>query len=74
MASLSGQRPEEYASSLLDRRLWEDAQEFHVAVSGIRRGMADAAAGREISLKGYCAQLEAEHGRGDAESPRVGAA
>ncbi len=57
IASLHGQQPEEYASRVLDEMSLVDKNEFDAAVAGIRRGMADAAAGREISLEDYLAEL-----------------
>ena len=42
-------------------RLKEKA-EFDAAVAGIRRGMADAAAGREITIEDYWAEIARERG------------
>lgn len=68
-ASQHGQKPEEYTLSLLDRWLREDAQEFDAAVAGVRRGMADAAAGREISLEDYLAEIADEAKAVGGQSP-----
>jgi len=67
IASLHGQKPEEYTSSLLDRWLREDEQEFAEAVAAVREGLADLEAGdRGMLLEDYRAQLEAEYRREDA--------
>ena len=56
LLSVAAQRqlpPEE----ALDVLLAEADTDFQEAVAGIRRGMADAAAGREITFEEYCLQL-----------------
>ncbi len=65
MATLHGQEPEEYATRMIDKMSLADKNEFDAAVAGIRRGMADAA-GREISMEDYRAQLASEYHWEDA--------
>ena len=60
MASRHGQKPEEYALRLLDAISRAEKAEFDTAVAGLRRSMADAAAGREISLEDYLAEIALE--------------
>jgi predicted transcriptional regulator len=60
IASLHGQKPEEYALRVLDEMALADKTEFDAAVAGLRRGMADAAAGREIALEDYLAEITRE--------------
>ena len=60
MASRNGQKPEEYALRLLDEISRVEKAEFDAAVAGLRRSMADAAAGREISLEDYLAEIALE--------------
>lgn len=57
MASRHGQKPEEYALRLLDEISRAEKAESDAVVAGVRRGMADAAAGREISLEDYLAEI-----------------
>lgn len=68
MASRHGQKPEEYALRLLNEMARAEKAEFDAAVAGIRRGMADAAAGREISLEDYLAEIARER---EAEQQQV---
>ena len=53
VAAQRGLAPEEALTALLT----EAQKDFDAAVAGIRRGMADAEAGREISLEDYRAQI-----------------
>ena len=56
-AAVYGQSLEDYILRHLREVSVTQKQEFEAAVSGIRRGMADAAAGREISLENYLAEI-----------------
>jgi len=73
MASLHGQEPEEYAARMIDERSLADKNEFDAAVAGIRRGMADAAAGREISMEDYLAEISGEQALGRQVAAREAA-
>ena len=73
MASLHGQEPEEYAARMIDERSLADKNEFDAAVAGIRRGMADAAAGREISMEDYLAEISGEQASGRQVAAREAA-
>ena len=46
------------------RDKWIEKSEHDMAVTGIRRGIADAAAGREISLEDYRAEIALERAKG----------
>ena len=73
MASLHGQEPEEYATRMIDEMSLADKNEFDAAVAGIRRGMADAAAGREISMEDYLAEIASEQTPGRQAAAREAA-
>jgi predicted transcriptional regulator len=76
LAARHGQTEEEYALQALHEKSQAEQREFEEAVAGIRRGMADAEAGREISLEDYRAAIAQEqmqaHGRQQA-APREAA-
>ncbi len=75
MASLHGQKPEEYTSSLLDNWLREDEQDFAASAATIREGLADLEAGdRGMLLEDYRAQLEAEYRQEDTARSSLAAA
>lgn len=67
IASLHGQKPEEYTSSLLDGWLREDEQDLAESAAVIREGLAELEAGdRGMLLEDYRAQLDSEYHREDA--------
>lgn len=58
MASRHGQKPEEYALSLLDKWLREDEQGFAEAVAAVHEGLTDLEAGdRGMLLEDYRAEI-----------------
>ena len=75
IASLHGQEPEEYTSSLVDEWLREDEQDFAESAAALREGLADLEAGdRGMLLEDYRAQLETEYRREDAARSSLAAA
>lgn len=59
-ATQHGQTVEDYLFALAIAESHEDAIDYMEAVAGIRRGMADSEAGREITLDEYRARITRE--------------
>ena len=61
-ASSQGMDASTFACTILEDVLISDDEELEEALEGIRRGLADAAAGRERPLSEFISEQRAKHG------------